>query len=450
MQFQDIRGLILQSVAVSPDGHDTLQKVGLVDKMGKDGRKHEMQRDAWVKYMASRESVQAVESYKWPFSATNWENCMGFLSLHRDCEYAAKTFMACAVAGENVMRTLQFSRNIQSVSSFECIELIAAITRMYPLNLEIKLLGCLIMAKLYQNCRETMSYDTGVYREHLRFASTLLCSGTRNATTVCYPLYLIIAIEDKCRNAVQLYLEETGRDIVTMAFGAQDEFHLGQNNVYIYTSFSVTCLRNWRPLLPLGMTGARLPLDIILDYMQQNYSTLEYIDLWWIQLSHLTTNESLDLRVSHRKMSSVFAILNAIVGRTAPTTTEVVKSFLWGFLHTCISLPENFENFKAVFTIEFLLTSLSYFTSDSDELRRLQKWILSDCIRDICRMVRLLTEGSNSSNRRRLRDAGGLAVLMNTMSHLYRQDGGQEDGGGRAVCIGILSDIVRSVENTDN
>ena len=448
MQYQDVRDLVFQNVDVSPDGHETLQKVGLVDRMGVRNLKDQMTREAWTLYLSSRASVQEVESYLWPFSATDWENFMGILALHRACEYAVKTLMASAVSSNRLIcvSSLTFSRHMQGVSTFENMELVASTTQMYPDNLVVQMLGCLILSQLHKHCAEPLPNETAVYGEHLRIASTLLCCKKRTIKTTIFSLYLISNISGKFKGAVQQYLQETHRDIVQMAFDAQDEFHGSIDTAYIYASISIELLPTWTALLP----APRSPLDIILDCMQQNCSVARLVDVGCVQLYQLSCNKTLTLRLSRRNMSCIFGILNAVVTQTNVMSPLATEHFLWEFLHMCVSVPETFQVFKQFFTMEFLLTSLSYFTSNNEQVMRLEKTGLSECIHNICKFVQLLTTGYNPSNRYRLLDASGLAVLMNTISHQYLEHDREEDGPGRALCIDILSDVVRSAENAGN
>jgi hypothetical protein len=133
-------------------------------------------------------------------------------------------------------------------------------------------------------------------------------------------------------------------------------------------------------------------------------------------------------------------------------TTEL---FLWNFLDMFVVDPKTLEIFNKFFTIEFLLASLCYFTSNDNPVqveyaRQLEIEFLSECSGHTCNFIKLLTSGSNSNNRRRLLDSGGIAVLMNTISYQYRQYHYKPDDVVCVVCIDILSDIVHSVENAGN
>jgi len=452
MQHADIRGYIYQSLVSSPEAYETLQKCGLVDKTGLNIFKYQMTRDMWIAYRDSLESVQEVEAYTWPFSATDWEKFMPIINRHSCSEYAAETLLKYVVSNDrfNPVLHLKFSRHVQTVSTFENIGVIASTMKMYPLNMEIQILGCLVMSELYKFCKEMIPNELGLYSDHLQIASTLLCCKQRTINTIIISLHLVLEVDGKFKNAVQKYLEETTNDIVQMAFDAQDKFNRGVIGTYIFMATS-TLLRSWNPLSP----PARSPLDIILDYMEHNSDDTRYTVIACIQLYNLSSNKTLTLRLSDRNMSCIFRILNALVMRTSVMSEDAAELFLWDCLDTFVADPETLEIFNKYFTIEFLLASLCYFTSNDnpvlvDHAKDLENNRLSDCCGLTCKFIKLLTSGSNSNNRRRLLDAGGIAVLMNTISYQYRQYHYEENDVVCAVCIDVLCDIVRSVENADN
>ena len=63
MQFPELRNMIAQKIAVSPDGFDTLKNFGLVDKMGNKLLQQHVSSDVWTKYVASRGSVAETYIY---------------------------------------------------------------------------------------------------------------------------------------------------------------------------------------------------------------------------------------------------------------------------------------------------------------------------------------------------------------------------------------------------
>jgi len=334
MQHADIRGYIYQSLVSSPEAYETLQKCGLVDKTGLNILKYQMTRNMWIAYRASLESVQEVEAYTWPFSATDWEKFMPIIERHSCSEYAAETLLKYVVSDDrfNPVQNLKFSRHVQTVSTFENIGVIASTMKMYPLNMEIQILGCLVMSELYKFCKEMIPNELELYSDHLQIASTLLCCKQRTINTIIISLYLVVKVNGKFKGAVQQYLQKTKNDIVQMAFDAQDEFNDGVISAYTYIATSYELLPTWKPLLPT----ARPPLDIILDYMEQNSDNLIHVAVGCIQLYHLSRNQIITLRPSMRNMSYIFEILDAIVMQTNVMSQDEADLVLWNCLDTLL------------------------------------------------------------------------------------------------------------------